>query len=293
MRVIRAEVLGMCFGVRDALERIEQIEHPSEATIYGQLVHNAVVQDRLIARGFALQDEARRGEVLPETATVVITAHGISQRERSRLEAAGKCLIDTTCPLVARVHQAAQELQAEGFHVLVIGRKGHVEVEGIIGDLDRFDVLETAGDVRTYSCPKLGIICQTTATERHAALICDRVTEMNPGAEIKCIGTICRPTREHQEALERLLERVDAVVVVGGRESNNTRALVDRCRQRGKPALHVECADQLDAAWFRGIDVVGLTAGTSTLAATIDEVHRALVWIGGEESAPPGQAESA
>ncbi len=169
MRVIRADVLGMCFGVRDALEVVAGVANPSRVTIFGQLVHNEIVQEELAAQGFSTQDPTARAVSLPETPVVLITAHGISNRERQRLESAGKQLVDTTCPLVARVHHAALALQSEGFHVLVIGRKGHVEVEGIVGDLDGFDVIEQADDVQSYQSRRLGIVCQTTVTERRAA----------------------------------------------------------------------------------------------------------------------------
>jgi 4-hydroxy-3-methylbut-2-enyl diphosphate reductase len=106
MRVIRADVLGMCFGVRDALAATEEIADPRAVTIHGPLVHNEIVQERLRSRGFAIENEPRLNEVLPSTPLVMITAHGISDRERHRLESAGKQLIDTTCPLVIRVHRA-------------------------------------------------------------------------------------------------------------------------------------------------------------------------------------------
>ena len=108
MRVIRADVMGMCFGVRDALEVIDGIDEPAAVTIHGQLVHNEVVQSQLASRGFAMRSEPAAADALPETPSVLITAHGISDRERERLESAGKRLVDTTCPLVTRVHQAAQ-----------------------------------------------------------------------------------------------------------------------------------------------------------------------------------------
>ena len=190
---------------------------------------------------------------------------------------------------MTRVHQAARSLEREGYHVLVIGRRGHVEVEGITEDLDHFDVIESADDVKAYSAPRLGIVCQTTATDRRVSTIRSVIAARNPDAEIKFVDTVCLPTKEHQRSLERLLERVDAVVVVGGRQSNNTRELVARCHESGRPAVHVQTAADLDPAWFRGVAVVGLTAGTSTLAETVDEVHRALVWIG---SAANGADES-
>jgi 4-hydroxy-3-methylbut-2-enyl diphosphate reductase len=280
MRVIRAEVMGLCFGVRDALEAVDGIDEPETVTIHGQLVHNEIVQGRLAARGFAIRDEAGRGATSPATPAVLITAHGISDRERRRLEADGKQLIDTTCPLVMRVHQEARRLQADGYRVLVIGRRGHVEVEGIVGDLDDPIVIESPDEVRNFPDRRLGIICQTTTTEERVARVRAAIVARNPDAEIKFVDTVCLPTKEHQRALERLLDRVDAVVVVGGANSNNTRELAARCRDRGKPALHVQSASELDPDWFQNAATVGLTAGTSTLPETIEEVHRALVWIG-------------
>jgi 4-hydroxy-3-methylbut-2-en-1-yl diphosphate reductase len=296
MRVIRAEVMGMCFGVRDALKVIEEISDPQGVTILGQLVHNEVVLGDLEARGFAMQREPtgdRSGELVPGSGRVLITAHGISDRQRLLLESAGKTLIDTTCPLVVRAHQAAQALQAQGYHVLVIGRKAHVEVQGIIGDLTSVNVIESELDVQHYARPRLGVLCQTTATERQVATIRSAIAARNPDAEIRYIDTICLPTKEHQRSLERLLERVDAVVVVGGRNSNNTRELVDLCRQRGCPVVHVQSPSDLDPAWFQGFAAVGLTAGTSTLERTINEVHRALVRIGSYDSGTvPGHPEN-
>ena len=289
MRVIRAEVLGMCFGVRDALAVIDRIGDPRCVTIHGQLVHNEVVLDDLRSRGFGMRSEAGRWEEPdrgPATGTqsVLITAHGISDRRRRGLEQAGAHLIDTTCPLVLRVHQAARSLEAEGYHVLLIGRAGHVEVQGVVEDLSRVDVIETEDQVRPYDHPKLGIIAQTTATERQVAALRQAIVQKNPSAEIRFVDTVCLPTKEHQRSLVRLLEQVDAVVVVGGSNSNNTRELVELCRERGRPVLRVQRPADLDADWFRGFAVVGLTAGTSTLDRTIDEVHRALVWIGSHDA---------
>lgn len=296
MRVIRAEVMGMCFGVRDALKAIDEIGDPRGVTILGQLVHNEVVLNDLQTRGFAMEHEPvgdRSGELMPGNGRLLITAHGISDRQRLVLESAGKTLIDTTCPLVVRAHQAARSLQAQGYHVLVIGRKAHVEVQGIIGDLTSVSVIESELDVRDFARPRLGVLCQTTVTERHSAAIRSAIAARNPDAEIRYIDTICLPTKEHQRSLERLLEQVDAVVVVGGRNSNNTRELVDLCRQRGRPVMHVQSPSDLDPAWFKGFATVGLTAGTSTLDRTIDDVHRALVWIGSCDSGTfPGLLEN-
>jgi 4-hydroxy-3-methylbut-2-en-1-yl diphosphate reductase len=275
MKVITADVLGMCFGVRDALAVLDDIERPEEVIIHGELVHNETVLERLHERGFRMAGERARSS-LPATGTVLITAHGISDAERRRLLAAGKRLVDTTCPLVARAHQAARRLDDEGRHVLVIGRRGHVEVQGIIEDLRSFDVLQSPDDVKTYASKNLGIVCQTTTPARLSLSIRLAVARLNPDADIRFIDTICHPTKDHQEALERLLDQVQAMVVVGGRNSNNTRELVARCREKGVPAYHVQEAADLEPAWFAGIETVGLTAGTSTLDRSIADVREAL-----------------
>ena len=275
MRVIKADVLGMCFGVRDALAVIEDVDSAGDVTIHGELVHNELVVERLHARGFHVTRESQR-RPLPTTDTVLVTAHGISDAERRRLERAGKHLVDTTCPLVTRAHQAAQKLQREGRHVLVIGKRGHVEVQGIVEDLHSFDVVQSPEEVRTYPHARLGVMCQTTTPVRHAEAIRAAIAGRNPHADVAFVDTICHPTKDHQKALERLLDEAEAVVVVGGRNSNNTRQLVERCRERGVPAYHVQAADDLRPEWFDGVETVGLTAGTSTLDETINTVHAVL-----------------
>ncbi len=275
MKIIKADVLGMCFGVRDALAIIENVARPEEVTIHGELVHNEKVLDDLSDRGFQMLGEKQR-HALPLTETVLITAHGVSDKERARLAQAGKHLIDTTCPLVTRAHQAAQKLQQDGCHVLVIGKRGHVEVQGIIEDLHSFDVIGSVDEVRAYPHVKLGVMCQTTTPVRHAEEMRAAIKAKNPHAEIRFIDTICHPTKDHQKALERLMDEVEAMIVVGGHNSNNTRQLVLRCQAHGLPAYHVQGPEDLRPEWFDGIETVGLTAGTSTLDDTIDAVEHAM-----------------
>jgi len=278
-RVVRARAMGMCFGVRDALAVADGVDDPGGVAIHGELVHNATVLAELRARGFALAPEDARG--VPDRGRVMITAHGVSGRERARLAAAGKALLDTTCPLVRRVHDAARAFANDGRHVVVVGRRGHVEVRGIVGDLASFDVVERVAEVRTWPHDRLGVLSQSTAAERDVRAVLAEVVRRNPHADVAFTDTVCGPTKERQAALERLLDVADAVVVVGGRNSNNTRRLVARCAERAVRACHVVDATELDPAWLAGARTVGLTAGTSTPDATIDEVERRLRAIGG------------
>ncbi|MFN0054219.1 MAG: 4-hydroxy-3-methylbut-2-enyl diphosphate reductase [Planctomycetales bacterium] len=284
MKVLMAESLGFCFGVREALAMAQQTGDPESVTIHGELVHNPLVLHRLEMLGFHMASEPERQQ-LPATPRVMITAHGVSDRERQRLQGAGLRLIDTTCPLVRRAHRAAQNLAAEGRHILVIGRAGHVEVQGIVEDLPSVEVVESAAKVRPSPHSRLGIICQTTTAPALVEEIVSAIRAANPQADIAFVDTVCQPTRDRQEAVRRLLPAVDGMVVVGGRNSNNTKELVALCQAASKPAWHVQSAGDLQPEWFRDCRVIGLTAGTSTLDETIEAVRQSLLCLEGCDGA--------
>lgn len=277
MKVLQAQALGMCFGVRDALAAIRHIEQPAQVTVFGQLVHNPAVSHELARRGFAQLDEPDRDAAAPATPRVLITAHGISDRQRAAL-ARDHDLIDTTCPLVKKAHLAAVALARAGFFVVIIGQRHHVEVRGLTGDLpeNQFDIVETQMGVRRYPAPRIGVMAQTTAVEADARQIVAGIRQLNPQAEVRFVNTICQPTRDRQAAMERLLTQIDVLVVVGGHHSNNTRQLVARARDAGIRALHVEAPDELAPEMFNPDQTVGLTAGTSTLPETIAAVYHRL-----------------
>jgi 4-hydroxy-3-methylbut-2-enyl diphosphate reductase len=278
MKVIAAAATGMCFGVRDALVTLSDIEQPQSVAIYGELVHNEVVLHQLQTRGFQQVAETERTSI-PAAPQIVITAHGISNRRRQELTAAGKTLIDTTCPLVTRLHRAARELSDSGAFVVVIGRADHVEVQGVTDDLESFAVVRSVDEVGTYPATRIGVVCQTTFPTTDAAAIRQQIATCNPTATIQWTDTICQPTKDRQQALNELLDQVQAVVVVGGRQSHNTLRLVNTCRQRGVAVFHIEQSTELDPHWFDGIATVGLTAGTSTLPETLQQVHDRLTAI--------------
>lgn len=278
MQIVLAEAFGMCFGVRDALATMNEIDDPAQVAVHGELVHNEQVLHQLEIKGFRQVSEQDR-QTLPSTDRVLITAHGISDRERARLQLAGKTLIDTTCPLVSRAHDAALKLRDAGCHVIVIGRRGHVEVQGLIEDLTHYDIVQDLADVRNWSAPQLGVICQTTTPATQAAELREAITRANPHATIRFVDTICHPTKDRQRALERLLDLADVMVVVGGRHSNNTRQLCEASRIRSIPAYQVQTETDLDPGWFTPAMTVGLTAGTSTLDETVEAVRQRLLQL--------------
>ena len=277
MKIILAEHFGICFGVRDAIAQAEQFAAEAPLTILGELVHNPIVRERLHAKGVreALLDETRS-----TSARVMITAHGASDANRARWRAAGFNVADATCPLVHHAHEQLRKLVAAGFFPVVIGKRGHVEVNGLVGDFPEAVVLSSPQDVsRLPLRNRYGIISQTTQPIDFVREIVDLVRRAHPNSEVRFVDTVCKPTKDRQLALRKLIEVADAIVVVGGRASNNTRQLVETCRAAGKRVFHIERPEELQADWFRKIDIVGLTAGTSTLPETVHAVHQRLLQI--------------
>jgi 4-hydroxy-3-methylbut-2-enyl diphosphate reductase len=262
--------MGMCFGVKDALAMARNIPDPERVTIYGELVHNEHVMDSLSKAGFELVSEVSRHT--PSTPAVLLTAHGVSNRQRDALAAAGKQIIDTTCPLVRRAHDAALKLAGDGWHVVIAGKRGHVEVIGLSGDLDSYSIIQSAEECGPLPFQRIAVVCQTTLQPHVARAIGNALKMANPAADVRLVDTICRPTRDRQAAMANLLPQCDAIVVVGGAHSNNTQQLVNVAKEAGKPVVHVQSVQQIEPAWIAQFGTIGVTAGTSTPDELIDKV---------------------
>ena len=275
MLVVQARHLGMCFGVRDALEMMRNLPHPEKVTVHGELVHNPVVTKELAHRGFQQQSESKRN-IHPKTSDVLITAHGVSNRKREQLENLGYHVHDTTCPLVRRAHKAALHYHNKGYHVVVVGKKGHVEVEGLVGDLERFSIVSSLEELERYSEDRIAIVNQTTTRPDLLKKFHLLIQGLNPDKEVQLVDTTCQPTRDRQDAVLELIKKVEALVVVGGPNSNNTLQLGLRAQERGIPWWRIASASELKEEWFEGLRIIGLTAGTSTTDETVQEVARVL-----------------
>jgi len=271
MKIVRAQHLGMCFGVRDAIALAFEHDEPRSLTILGDLVHNATVSAALEARGIAIAREL--GAV--ETQTVMVTAHGASMKRIEAARARGLNVVEATCPLVQVAHRAVMALVRDGYHPVIIGQHGHVEVRGLTEDLDAFDVVCDEADVQQLrSHPRIGIAAQTTQSIERVQQLVALVRQRFPRSDVRFIDTVCQPTKQRQQAAHDLARQCDMVVVVGGANSNNTRELVNTCGRYCARVYHVQTDADLQAAWFSDAASVGITAGTSTPDEVVDRVEQ-------------------
>ena len=270
MRILRATHLGMCFGVRDAVALALDHADAGPLTILGDLVHNPTVLGALEAKGIAVAQDAAH----VRTPTVMVTAHGTSERTLARTRALGLTVVEATCPLVRVAHRAIAALARDGYHPVIVGQRDHVEVRGLTGDLDRFDVVLEDDDVLALDeHPRFGVASQTTQSIEKVRRLVELIRRRFPLSEVRFVDTVCKPTKDRQSAAVEMARQADIVIVVGGRSSNNTRELVNTCSRYCARVHHVQTETDVCPEWFDGAHIVGLTAGTSTPDDVIDAVE--------------------
>lgn len=270
MKIIRAEHLGMCFGVRDAITLALEKSAQAPLTILGDLVHNETVLTDLRARGVQIA-QAPSDSVNKE---VVVTAHGASQKAIRSAQALGLNVTEATCPLVHLAHRAVAQLVRDGYHPVIVGKRDHVEVRGVIEDLEEYDVVLCERDLEVLTeRPRFGVAAQTTQPIERVRALVEAIRRRFPRSEVRFIDTVCQPTKLRQNAAVELAQQVDVVVVIGGRHSNNTHQLVKSCQRYCIRVHHVQTPEDLLPQWFYPSDIVGITAGTSTPDLIIDAVE--------------------
>ena len=273
MNIIRAEHLGMCFGVRDAIALALDQAESGPLTILGNLVHNETVLAELRAKGITIEQQPAR----VETKNVMVTAHGASERALRRTRALGLNVMEATCPLVQLAHRAVAGLVRDGFHPVVIGKRDHVEVRGLTEDLADFDVVLSETDLlELKERPCFGVAAQTTQPIEKVRSLVRQLRKRFPRSEVRFVDTVCQPTKQRQNAAVELAQRSDVVIVIGGAHSNNTQELVKTCSHFCSRVHHVQTADDLQQDWFADAETVGITAGTSTPDSIISSVERAI-----------------
>ncbi len=266
MEVILARENGFCFGVKKAVEVTEAAaERGGRVYNLGQVVHNPIISERLKERGVEViqkVDEAESG-------TVVIRAHGVAPAVRAAIEDRGLTCIDATCSLVLRAQRFTKQLADEGYRVIILGTPTHPEVVGLRGFAgDDCLVVETKEEwEKLPRLKRAGVVSQSTQPPWAFSDLVAHVTAI--AQETKVFNTVCPVTIKRQDAAEHLAQEVDTIVVVGGKNSANTRELANLVRMNGGTAYHIEDESELEAAWFAGTDRVGLIGGTSTPMETL------------------------
>ena len=280
MRVKRAEKYGFCSGVRIADLKVKRFASGGgRGAILGQVVHNERVVDEMEKLGVRTVEDIE----LVKEPTIVFSAHGVPPSFHDRAKAGGLQVLDTTCKFVYDIHRESKQALANGFHLVFIGDPKHREVIGYTHDLDPelYHIVSTiegaeAIDWRRY--PKLKIFYQTTLNADEFENVV-KVIEQR-GGQVERADTICYATKENQDAARVLAAdpEIDLILIIGGKKSANTKHLWEICRE-SKPSHLIQGAGDLEPAWFDGVEVVGLTAGSSTPDYVIDEVEERIATL--------------
>ena len=263
MKVVLAENAGACYGVQRALNLAQEAsEGQGRAYTLGQLIHNPGVVADLEARGVSVAnslDDIDEG-------TVIIRSHGVTPEIYEAVEAKGLPVVDATCPHVARAQKAAAGLAAQGCRVIVVGEEGHPEVESLKAWAHRegakVDIVSSPDKVPDDLRPPIGVVVQTTQKRENLDAVVEAIQAQGITPIVK--HTICLATRHRQDSAAGLAQNVDAIVVIGGRNSSNTTRLAEICAALCPRTHHIESASELDPSWFEGCATVGVTAGAST-----------------------------
>jgi 4-hydroxy-3-methylbut-2-enyl diphosphate reductase len=273
--IILAEPRGFCAGVDRAIEIVERALTKFGAPIYvrHEIVHNTYVVNDLKAKGAIFIEELND---VPAGATLIFSAHGVSRAIQDEAVARGFQIFDATCPLVTKVHVEVAKLHKEGYEFIMIGHKGHPEVEGTMGQLESgIHLVEDVADVarvQPSQTERLAVVTQTTLSVDDAAEIATAIRARFPNARQPKQQDICYATQNRQDAVKVMSPQVDVVIVVGSPTSSNSNRLAELARKLGTASYMVDSAEELQADWFEGRQRVGLTAGASAPEILVRQV---------------------
>jgi len=287
--ILLANPRGFCAGVDRAIAIVERALEKFGAPIYvrHEVVHNTFVVNGLKAKGAIFVEELAE---VPVGATVIFSAHGVSQAVRAEAEARGLNVFDATCPLVTKVHVEVSKMHDKGFEIVMIGHKGHPEVEGTLGQSNGgMYLVETPEDVaslRVADPDKLAYVTQTTLSVDDAARVVDALRARFPYITGPKKDDICYATQNRQDAVKKLAAESDVVIVVGSPNSSNSNRLREVAENLGVPAYLVDGVADIDPAWLEGRQRVGISAGASAPEVLVEEVIDHMKKLGATEVAP-------
>ena len=284
MRVLLANPRGFCAGVDRAIEIVDLALERYGPPIYvrHEIVHNRHVVEELRAKGAVFVDDPSE---VPSGSLLIFSAHGVSPAVRAAAQARDLRVIDATCPLVTKVHVEAARMAREGMDIVLVGHKGHVEVEGTMGHApQRMHLVQSTGDVAALEVrdpERLGCVTQTTLSVDDTREILEALRLRFPAIRLPRKDDICYATQNRQNAVKELTERAEVVIVVGAPESSNSSRLVELAAKRGARAHLVQTAAEIDPAWIQGARCVGVTAGASAPEVLVEEVVARLEQLAG------------
>ena len=276
--VVVAESAGFCFGVKRAVEIVEnQIKSCPNKPIYtyGPIIHNEIVVSEFEANGVKVLEEDMPLDSV-EPGIVIIRSHGVAKRVIEDLEEKGFEIVDATCPFVLKIHKLVQEFDEKGYRIVIVGNESHPEVCGIIGWIPsgKYACISSVEEFETLNLPKdkiIGIVSQTTFNYDKFQEIVEIISQK--GYDICAKNTICSATEERQKEAVRISQNSEAMIVIGGKSSSNSRKLFEICQENCKNTYFIQTKDDLDLSVLQSIDDVGITAGASTPKKIIEEVQ--------------------
>ncbi len=289
MKILLANPRGFCAGVDRAIDIVERAIELFGAPIYvrHEVVHNRFVVDRLRSLGAVFVEEL---DEVPSGATVIFSAHGVSKAVQAEARRRGLRVFDATCPLVTKVHMEVTRYAREGRDVILIGHEGHPEVEGTMGQFDetqggRISLVEDAADVEQLQVrdpQSVGVVTQTTLSVDDTAEVLAALQRRFPSLRTPRKEDICYATQNRQDAVKKLVDACDVVIVVGSRSSSNSNRLREIAEKNGKAGYLVDGPEDLRPEWFEGIQAVGVTAGASAPELLVQRVVARLREWGGQ-----------
>lgn len=278
MKVITAKSAGFCFGVERAVNKVYQELELGEQPIYtyGPIIHNEEVIGDLEKRGVKIL-ETPEDIQKAQGGTVIIRSHGVSRQIQEIMENSRLKVVDATCLFVLKIHKYVEDYSKKGYHIIVIGNPGHPEVEGIVGwaNPDKTTVISDKEDAEKLNISvneKVCIVSQTTFNYNKFQELVEIISEK--GYDRIVLNTICSATEQRQREARAISEQADAMIVIGGKNSSNTKKLYEICSERCKNTYFIQTKDDLEDSTFQCFDYVGITAGASTPNKIIEEVQK-------------------
>ena len=270
MNITIAENAGFCFGVKRALDQIKKLENKKNIYVLGKLIHNPQVIEELQNNGISSIENIDNIGNIDKQSTIVISAHGIPDNTITDLKEKGFNVIDSTCPLVTKVHNITKQKEKEGYTIIIFGDTDHTEVKGIKGNLKNPIIISDLNQKNSFDKNnKYCLVSQTTQNVEKFNKLIEELTKSIKNMEV--YDTICIPTKKRQSSSVDLAKKSDLMLVIGGKISANTKKLAQRCSEFAT-TYHIETEKELKKEWFQGKEHIGITAGASTPQYIIDNV---------------------